>query len=88
MSGIRFARLFRLRSQLAATNKALENCHNLISKWDSLSLVQRKTRAVKAKCATVAEGAILSLISAQTGLPAAIGVESSGAQGEEDDKNK
>ena len=79
---------YALTQCCTAANGALADVHNLLSWWDSLSLVQRKTRAVKAKCATVAEGAILSLISAQTGLPAAIGVESSGAQGEEDDKNK
>ena len=30
-------------------NDALQQLHNLISWWDSLSLIQRKSRAVKAR---------------------------------------
>merc|ERR1711988_1351902 len=57
---------FYIPSQLAATNKALEQVHNYISKWDSLSLVQRKTRQCKSEACLCVEGAILSITSART----------------------
>ena len=40
--------------------------HNLLSFWDSLSLVQRKTRAVKQRCVDTVEGQMLAIIAAQT----------------------
>merc|ERR1719465_130365 len=52
---------FYVPSQLAATNKALQDVHNLISWWDSLSLVQRKTRSCKRQCCITVETAMLTL---------------------------
>ena len=50
---------FYIPAQLAETNKALENLHNLLSWWDSLSLIQRKARSTKKQCCLTTEGAIL-----------------------------
>jgi hypothetical protein len=63
---------FYILSQLAATNKALEDTHNVLLYWDSLSLVQRKSRAVKLKIADVMEGSTLELCSMRTGVSAAL----------------
>ena len=63
---------FYIPAQLAATNKALEDCHNLLSFWDSLSLVQRKTRAVKKQCCLTVEGAMLDLCSSRTAVSSAL----------------
>jgi len=57
---------FYIPAQLSTTNKALEDIHNLISWWDSLSLVQRKTRSTKLQCCMVTETCILSITSART----------------------
>ena len=65
-------------SQLAATNRALEECHNLLIYFDSLSLVQRKTRKVKLQCANTVENAVLNIISAQTGVSPALPSEQGG----------
>ena len=67
-----FLDYFYIPSQLAATNKALEDCHNVLLYWESLSLVQRKTQAVKLKIADVMEGNVLQLCSMRTGMSAAL----------------
>ena len=77
---------FYLASQLAATNRALEELHNLLTWWDSLSLVQRKSRAVKAKCVTIVEGAMLSLVQAKTSVSSALPGEK-GDDGEEEEES-
>jgi len=59
-----------LSSQVTATNEAASEVHSLISWWDSLSLVQRKTREARSRSAEVAEGAILKHIGAKTGMSA------------------
>ena len=58
---------FYIPSQVTATNRALEECHNLLQWWDSLSLVQRKARSCKLKCAQVTEEAVLNLLTSRTG---------------------
>jgi len=63
---------YYVNSQLNATNKALDQCHKLLIWWDCLSLVQRKTRQVKKKCAETCEVAILSLVEAETQMSAAL----------------
>ena len=57
---------FYIPAQLSAINKAVEDLHNLISWYDHLSLVQRKTRASKKQCCTVTEACILSIVAART----------------------
>ena len=78
-----FLDYFYIPSQLAATNKALEDCHNLLLYWDSLSLVQRKTRAVKSKVCSTVEGAVLGLCQARTGVSSALPTEGDDGGGEE-----
>ena len=73
---------FYIPSQLAATNKALEDAHNLISWWDSLSLVQRKTRSCKRKCADAIENAVLNICNARTAVSSQLPSEQ-GAEEEE-----
>ena len=68
-----FIDYWSIPSQLAVTNKALEDTHNVLLFWDSLSLVQRKTNAVKLKIADVMEGSVLQLCSARTGLSPSLG---------------
>lgn len=63
---------FYIPSQLAATNRALEETHNLLSWWDSLSLVQRKSRPSKLRCVMTCEGAVLALCQARTGASSAL----------------
>jgi len=73
---------FYVPAQLGATNRALSQCHNLITWWDSLSLVQRKTRAAKTQAATTVEGALLDMCNARTAVSAALPSEA----GEEDEE--
>ena len=61
-----------LPKQLEAANSALEDINNLLQWWDALSLLQRKTRAVKLKCVQTVEGATLAMCSARTALSAAL----------------
>jgi len=63
-----FLDYFYIPSQLAATNKALEDAHKLLIEWDSLSLVQRKTNAVKKRLADCCENNVLALCQARTGI--------------------
>ena len=74
---------FYLPAQLAATNKALENCHNMLSKYDSLSLVQRKTRGTKLEQSACFEGAILEICSSRTAMSSALPGEEAEDEGEE-----
>ena len=74
---------FYIPSQLSATNSALENVHNLISWWDSLSLVQRKTRAVKKQCVVTVETALLDICSSRTAMSSALPSEQAEGGGEE-----
>ena len=74
---------FFIPSQLAAVNRAVEETHNLIQYWDSLSLVQRKTRKVKLACANTVENAMLNVISAMTGVSPALPSEQGGDDEEE-----
>jgi len=72
-AGIVFASLqdyYSLPAQVTASNEATAELHAMLSWWDSLSLVQRKTRDTKQKCAELAEGAILKPIGAKTGSAA------------------
>ena len=75
---------FYLPAQLAANNKAVEDVHNLISKWDSLSLVQRKMRENKLKCVNCCEGAILDLCAARTQESKALPGEDAGDDDEDE----
>jgi len=60
-----------LPAQLAATNKALKDLNNLLQRWDSLSLLQRKARSTKLMCVQTVESATLAMCSARTALSAA-----------------
>jgi hypothetical protein len=59
---------FFLSPQVTAVNDALQQVHNLLSWWDSLSLIQRKSRSVKSRAAQVVETAVLTVVAARTGL--------------------
>ena len=72
-----------LPKQLEAANRALEDINNLLQWWDSLSLMQRKTRAAKLKVCLCVEGATLAMCSARTALSAALTEEE-----EEDDEEE
>jgi hypothetical protein len=63
---------FYLGPQLAAHNRSLEELHNMILNWDSLSLVQRKKPSCKAEISITLETAILNVVSARTSQPAAL----------------
>jgi len=79
---------FYVPAQLAATNRAVQDLHNLIVWWDSLSLVQRKTPAVKLRCANTVENAVLALCAAQTAVSPALPNQEAEADDEEEDKKK
>ena len=81
-----FMDYFYIPSQLAATNQAVQDCHNLLIWWDSLSLVQRKQRTTKAKCVATIEGAVLNLCAARTALSKALPSEQVEAEEEEEKK--
>ncbi|KAK3283605.1 hypothetical protein CYMTET_8693 [Cymbomonas tetramitiformis] len=55
-----------LPRHVAATNVCLKSLQNLITFWDALSLVDRRTRRVKSHCLAVMEGAILDEAAAWT----------------------
>ena len=78
-----FIDYFYIPSQLAATNRALEETHNALLLWDSLSLVQRKKGSVKRKIASVMEGNVLQLCSMRTGISPALPGASDEAADEE-----
>ena len=76
-----------LPTQLAAANKSLEEVDNLLQMFDSLSLLQRKTRAtMSAVCKTV-EGAALALCSGRTGISLDLPREEA-KEGEEDEEER
>jgi len=78
---------FYIPAQLAATNRALQDCHNLLTFWDSLSLVQRKQRSVKKRCATTVEGALLAMCASRTSVSPALPSEA-GVDDDDDDEKK
>ncbi|KOO21669.1 hypothetical protein Ctob_000943 [Chrysochromulina tobinii] len=55
-------------SHLEATNRALREIHAMLNYWESLSLVQRKTRRVKLLIATCCEGAVLGICASRTAV--------------------
>ena len=57
-----------LPSQLAAANQALEEINNLLQWWDSISLMQRKTLAVKKQCVLTVENATLAMCASRTAV--------------------
>ena len=57
---------FYIPSQLGETNRALQEVHNLLTEFDSLSIVDRKKEAVKRKCVDICETALLNLCAART----------------------
>jgi hypothetical protein len=63
---------FYVPAQLAETNRSIQEVHNLLTWFDSLSLVQRKTRSVKLKCAQLVEGTFLALCAARTAVSPAL----------------
>jgi len=75
---------FYVPSQLGAANGALEECHNLLNWWDSLSLVQLKTRQTKLKACQTMEGAALNLIASRTAMSPALPGEGGGEEEEEE----
>lgn len=77
---------FYIPAQLAATNRALQDAHNLITYWDSLSLVQRKTPSVKLRCATTMETGVLALCAARTAVSPALPSEA--VQDDEEEEKK
>jgi len=79
---------FYIPAQLAATNRALQDCHNLLTFWDSLSLVQRKQRSVKKRCATTVEGALLAICASRTSVSPALPSEAGVDDDEEEEKKK
>jgi len=63
---------FYLGPQLAAHNRSLDELHNMILNWDSLSLVQRKKPSYKKEASITLETAILNVVAAKTSQPAAL----------------
>jgi len=63
---------FFIPSQLGETNKALQDCHNMLIWFDSLSLVQRKKPKNALTVVTMIESSILNLCSAKTGVSTAL----------------
>ena len=56
----------QLRNQVVSVNLALNELHKLMVKWDSLSLVTRRTRAVKELVVDTTETMILDVVNAHT----------------------
>ena len=81
-----FVDYFYVQSQLAATNRALQECHNMLIWWDSLSLVQRKKRSTKLQCTSTVEGAILDLCASRTSMSAALPSEQKTEDDGDEDK--
>jgi hypothetical protein len=75
---------FYLPSQTNIANSVLSECHNLILHWDSLSLVQRKTRRTRSLVCTTCEQSYLSLVSARTAISAKLPTEDKKAEEGED----
>ena len=72
---------FYIPMQLTASNRALNEMHNLLLWWDSLSLVQRKRPDAKLRCADVCEGSVLALCEARTSVSSALPSEEGGGEG-------
>ena len=56
----------QLRNQLVSLNLALRNLQSLLVWWDSLSVVKRRTGAIKALVVGTTERAIIQVVDAQT----------------------
>jgi uncharacterized protein HemY len=56
----------QLRNQVVSCNLALRDLEKLLVWWDALSLVRRRTPAVKAQIVDVTEAALLTVVDAHT----------------------
>lgn len=55
---------YDLPQQVTVNNNSLRDVHNLMTWWNSLSMIDRRSRHAKAHAAGVLEGAILASVSA------------------------
>ena len=60
-----------LHEQTSANNSALTQVHNLLTWWQSLSMIDRRTRSARTRAVTILEGAMLSSVAANTAAPKA-----------------
>ena len=56
----------QLRNQLVSCNLALRDLQNVLTWWDSLSLVRRRTPLVKQQIVSTTERAFISIVDAHT----------------------
>lgn len=80
---------FSLSEQVSVNNSALRDVQNLLTWWDSLSMLDRRSRHARARAAAVLEGAILASVSANasSSQPTAKGGKkgSDGGDGDEEE---
>ena len=74
---------------MSANNAALNQVHNALVWWESLSMIDRRTRTAKERAAMVLEAAILTSVSARSQLDVnkgAAGKEDKDGDGKPDDE--
>jgi hypothetical protein len=75
---------FYIPSQLRAANDGINQCHNLLLWWESLSLVQRKLNSTKKLIVHTVEGALLEVCATRTALASSLPGEGGGGGEEEE----
>ena len=73
---------------MPAINIALRDVHNLLTWWSSLSMVDRRTRAIKHRIVSTVEGAALSIVTAVIVKPAEQSDKREATPKEEEQRNK
>jgi hypothetical protein len=63
---------FSIAPQLNATNRALQETHNILNAWDGLSLVQRKMAFYRGMIFSSLETNLLNIVSKATGVSPAL----------------
>ena len=61
-----FIEFVQLRNQVTSVNLALRDLQSLVIFWDSLSIVRRRTPAVKMQVVRTTEAALLMVVDAHT----------------------
>ena len=56
----------QLRNQVVSTNLAIKDLNKMLVKWDSLSVVRRRTDATKSQVVETAERSIMMVVDART----------------------
>uniref|UniRef100_A0A7S3X487 SMODS and SLOG-associating 2TM effector domain-containing protein n=3 Tax=Emiliania huxleyi TaxID=2903 RepID=A0A7S3X487_EMIHU len=79
---------FNLYQRTAVCNAAVKDLHGLLTKWEGLSLVNRRTRQMKAEAVDITESSYIAVIIAKCGGLGSSKSNDDGDDGDEEDGKK